>query len=222
MTTLNPPRGGGTSTAPAPPDLTPAARERLLRLARTALAAATGLVPRETLASSLRSRALGLNGAAFVTLLERGELRGCMGFADPSATLERAVVAAATSAALDDVRFLPLRADELADVEVEISILGPTAPLEAIGDFVAGDDGIVVAAAGRRAFLLPQVATEHGLDAAGMLSIACRKAGLAPDAWHDRRTELRVFHVARFAGPAVATTGGTAPDAVSRRGARRG
>lgn len=217
-TTLTPASPGRTSTAPSPPDLTTSDRERLLRLVRAALAVATGVLPRETLASALRSHAIGVHAAAFVTLFKGGELRGCMGFVDPSATIERSVVSAATSAALDDVRFLPLRADELSDVIVEVSILGESGPLADVSDFLPGEDGVIVTGAGRRGFLLPQVATEHGLDAEGMLSIACRKAGLAGDAWRGSATEVHVFRATRFGGPAVAPAG----QPVSRRGARRG
>ena len=41
--------------------------------------------------------------------------------------------------------------------------------------------------------LLPQVATEHGMDEEEFLSHTCMKAGLPPDAWRDGKTEIFCF-----------------------------
>ena len=67
-----------------------------------------------------------------------------------------------------------------------------------------GRDGIVVEAHGRRALLLPQVATEMGWGATQMLDAVCEKAGLHPKAWRQRGTRLEVFEVERASGPLLA------------------
>lgn len=141
---------------------------------------------------------------AFVTLRRRGRLRGCIGTLGAGWPIGRSVVHAGEMAALDDPRFHPVGAEELAELDVEVSILTPPRPLEEPGDFVPGRDGIVVEARGRRGLLLPQVATEMGWGAAEMLAGACEKAGLRPDAWLDPGTRLDVFEVARIEGSLLA------------------
>lgn len=141
---------------------------------------------------------------AFVTLRRRGRLRGCIGTLGAGWPIGRSVVHAGEMAALDDPRFAPVGAEELPELDVEVSILTPPRPLEEPGDFVPGRDGIVVEARGRRGLLLPQVATEMGWGAAEMLAGACEKAGLRPDAWLDPGTRLEVFEVARIEGPLLA------------------
>jgi AmmeMemoRadiSam system protein A len=141
---------------------------------------------------------------AFVTLRRRGRLRGCIGTLGAGWPVGRSVVHAGEMAALDDPRFPPVGAEELAELDVEVSILTPPRPLEEPGDFVPGRDGIVVEARGRRGLLLPQVATEMGWGAAEMIAGACEKAGLRPDAWLDPATRLEVFEVARADGPLIA------------------
>lgn len=211
MTTTTLPKDPAAAAACAPQGRAPAPaidepdRARLLDIARLALAVAVGLACERDLDAALHeARDLGVRAGAFVTLFERDDLRGCMGVLD-ELPAPRSVATAATMAALDDPRFVPLRPDELSKVELEVSLLGPMTRLDAPTEFVAGEDGIVIELDGRRALLLPQVATEHGLDSEGMLRTVCRKAGLRWDAWTDPRARLLVFRVDRFGGPARVT-----------------
>jgi len=64
------------------------------------------------------------------------------------------------------------------------------------------DERRIVERDGRRALLLPEVATDHGWDDEQMLKTACEKAGLRSDAWQDPRTTRHVFRTVRFGGPA--------------------
>jgi AmmeMemoRadiSam system protein A len=121
----------------------------------------------------------------FVTLKRRGELRGCLGTLRCDRGLAGEVVRCAADAATEDPRFAPVSADELVDLAVEVSVLGP---LEAIdpGDadaIVIGRHGLVAERGSRRGLLLPQVATEWGWNAEQFLRQTCLKAGLEPDAW---------------------------------------
>jgi AmmeMemoRadiSam system protein A len=140
---------------------------------------------------------------AFVTLTDGGELRGCMGTLGADLAVGEAVVHAAGMAATQDPRFWGVTAGELERLAVEVSVLGPPHPLADPADFVPGRDGIVVEARGRRALLLPQVATEMGWGTTEMLDAVCEKAGLRRDAWRDPATRLAVFEVERIAGPAI-------------------
>lgn len=205
------PTSGGNVTAeaartPSPPDLGAADRLLLLGVARSALAVATESQPpaalRHSLAAATGQRVGGLCGAVFVTLSELGELRGCMGTRDASLPLPDAVADASLTTALCDPRFWPVRADELAAIHVDISILGPFVELPG-PDFVqVGVDGVVVARDGHRGLLLPEVAVTQRWDAPILVNAACQKAGLPGDAWRDPGTRLFAFRTLRFGGPA--------------------
>jgi AmmeMemoRadiSam system protein A len=108
-----------------------------------------------------------------------------------------AVASAALSAAVRDPRFLPLAEHELSTIHIDVSVLGPAVALRDPAAFRPGIDGIIVARDGRRALLLPEVATDQGWDAREMLDAVCEKAGLEGHAWHDQRTRLFVFRTIR-------------------------
>jgi AmmeMemoRadiSam system protein A len=137
-------------------------------------------------------------GAAFVTIHEHGELRGCIGLLRFEIPLWINVREAAAAAALDDPRFRPVDERELPLLELEVSVLEPPVEIPDASHFVAGRHGIVVERGGRRALFLPQVAGEMGWGAEQMLDAVCRKAGLPGDAWRDRGTKLSTFEASYF------------------------
>ena len=149
------------------------------------------------------SPALSEPAAAFVTIHERGSLRGCIGLMRFETELWQNVRDAAAAAALDDPRFLPVDESELAALELEISVLDPPVDLPNPSGFVAGRHGIVVERGGHRALLLPQVATEMGWDETQMLEAVCRKANLPSDSWREASTRLFVFESTCFDEAAV-------------------
>jgi AmmeMemoRadiSam system protein A len=179
-------------------------RRRLLDLARASVAVASGAAADSHLEAAIAAGPLpSFPAAAFVTLLEAGELRGCMGTLDPDGEAWRAVVDTAGWAARRDPRFPPLRAHELAGLEVDVSILGPMMPLDDPGLFRPGIDGIVISRDGRRGLLLPEVADAVGDGPTDMLDAVCHKAGLPRGAWRDPATRLWTFRTLRFGGPAA-------------------
>lgn len=192
-----PPGSDPPAGLPAPVSLDPETTAALLRIAREAVTAAA------THASSARhpspsvTGALDEPGAAFVTISKRGSLRGCMGSLVAEQPLGDAVASAAVSAAVRDPRFLPLTECELPAIHIDVSVLGPAIALRDPAAFRPGIDGIIVARDGRRALLLPEVATDQGWGAREMLDAVCEKAGLEGHAWHDQRTRLFVFRTIR-------------------------
>lgn len=178
-------------------------RRLLLRLAREAIAAHVGLPRESTLESTIESAIrrppsgiLARPGGAFVTLHERGDLRGCIGHIEPTESLGRVVPRCAV-AACNDPRFPPVVPAEFAEIDVEISLLGPLEPICGPPDIVIGRDGLVVERGWQRGLLLPQVATEWKWDAEAFLAHTCQKAGLPRDAWRQGaklwRFEAEVF-----------------------------
>lgn len=131
-------------------------------------------------------------------------LRGCIGYPEPVYSLGKALVKAAQGAC-HDPRFPRLRAEELPNIVVEVSVLTP--PLEIKVDdrkrlpsqVRIGQDGLIVEMGYYRGLLLPQVATEWGFDAETFLSETCMKAGLTPDCWLDRACKIYKFQAEIFA-----------------------
>ncbi len=120
----------------------------------------------------------------FVTLWME-ELRGCIGFPYPVKPLAEAVQEAAISAAFQDPRFPPVRAEELAQIEIEISVLTVPKAIEA-SQIQVGVHGLIVSRGNRSGLLLPQVAMEYHWDAQTFLEQTCVKAGLSPEAWKEK------------------------------------
>lgn len=113
----------------------------------------------------------------FVSLHDRaGELRGCIGhLVRTRETLGDEIAATAVLAACEDPRFPPLRADELAGLQVEVSVLGAPEPSDRAG-LDPRRYGVVVRSGARRGVLLPDL---EGVDTvAQQVDIACRKAGI--------------------------------------------
>jgi uncharacterized protein len=193
-----------------PPRLPPAVvvadaeRAALLAVARRAvLAAANGTPEGAILASVDAGAAADRRGAAFVSLFNRGVLRGCVGLLDPSRAVAESVTLAAVGAVRHDGRFRQVRAIELPDTEIEISVLGPFVALADPLTFRLGTDGLFVARGFARGLLLPEVATEHDLDAKAMLDATCLKAGLPRGAWRDPGATVYAFRTDHFGGPAT-------------------
>jgi AmmeMemoRadiSam system protein A len=134
---------------------------------------------------------------AFVTLYRAGALRGCVGQVEDPGPLADVVARSAISAALYDSRFAPIRAEEIATMEIEISVL-TTPERIAVEAIVAGRHGLMVVLGSFRGLLLPQVATERKWSGQRLLEETCVKAGLARDAWRDPATEVFGFTAERY------------------------
>jgi AmmeMemoRadiSam system protein A len=187
--------------APAAPELDADATAALLRLAREAVVAAIRRQPPPSVDPTALPPVLLSPAAAFVTLHERGELRGCMGHLEFDRPLWRNVLIAGTIVPHEDPRFMPVAEPELPEIRLEVSVLAPPVELPGPEAFDARSQGIIVERSGRRALLLPQVAEEYGWDEATTLDAVCRKAGLPGDAWHRAGTRLFGFRAVHVAEP---------------------
>jgi AmmeMemoRadiSam system protein A len=173
-------------------------RRFLLELARRTIESAVrGADPPEPDPRALPTSLRAPHGA-FVTLTERGELRGCMGRLDFERAVWANVMLAAASSALDDPRFPPVRASELPLLALEVSVLEQPVDLPDVSEFRPAEHGIIIEHGRRRGLLLPQVARERGWDSRTTLENVCWKAGLSADAWRDRQSRLMVFRAEVF------------------------
>ena len=169
--------------------LSSAALAALLDLARASVVAS---VEGRTLPKVPDQLEMAWPRGVFVSLHRRGELRGCLGHLEADVPVGEATRRMAIAAARDDPRFLPVTADELGDLEVEVSVLSPFERIRP-DDVLPGRDGLLVRRGARSGVLLPQVATEHHWDRASFLRAVCQKAALPSEAWRDPSTELWAF-----------------------------
>ena len=128
----------------------------------------------------------------FVTIKKSGALRGCIGTFSADNPLVRTIQEMAISAATRDPRFYPMKTADLADYQVEISVLSPLQKIDSVDEIVVGEHGLYIEKGIARGVLLPQVATEYGWDRETFLKQTCLKAGLRPDEWKDG-AEISIF-----------------------------
>ncbi len=205
-------RGDAPQPVPSAPTAPPAPhnestysvkdRQALLNLARQSLRQAVSDGRLMAVPSGLPTH-FNDNKGCFVTLTSKGALRGCIGNISPDMPLAEAVVRNARNAALNDSRFSPVTADELATLEVEISVLSApeplsfTSPEDLLRKLRPHVDGVVLKMGHSRATFLPQV-WEQLPDPNDFLNHLSAKAGLAARAWREIGTEVMIYHVEAF------------------------
>ncbi len=137
----------------------------------------------------------------FVTLKNDDQLRGCIGQFISDKSLIELVVEMAQASATKDPRFLgnQITADELEQLDIEISVLSPLERTAEPLSLRPGIDGIYIKKGCTSGCFLPQVATEAGWTKEEFLSYCCaHKAGLSPDAWKEPDTEVYLFTTEMF------------------------
>ncbi len=175
--------------------LSPEDKAILLSLARSALTdfvTHTKVIPSPIQQPHLRT----LRGV-FVTLKKDGNLRGCIGFVEPFLALDQAIIQASIYAATRDSRFPPVTAGEIKDLTIEISILSPLFLIKDPMSIEVGKHGLLISSNGHQGLLLPQVPVDNGWGRRTFLEQACRKAGLAADAW-KKGAQIFVFEAIVF------------------------
>jgi hypothetical protein len=191
--------------------LADADRHYLLDLARRSVreSVATGRLP-EVAPDGLAARFTESKGC-FVTLTERGELRGCIGYIFAQGPLYQAVMENARNAALHDPRFPPVLPREIDRLEIEISVLTAPQPLifaspeDLLQKLKPHQDGVVLRMGGRSATYLPQV-WDQLPDKVDFLNHLAEKAGCASDAWRGPDTSVFIYHVEAFKESEFAAT----------------
>jgi AmmeMemoRadiSam system protein B/AmmeMemoRadiSam system protein A len=134
----------------------------------------------------------------FVTLNKHGTLRGCIGRIIGDQPLYLSCQHMAIAAALQDPRFKPVTAEELSDLDIEISVLTPLVLVHDFDDIVIGRDGLVIKKGYAQGLLLPQVAAEYNWTVEEFLQETCHKAGLPGDAYKSDDTEIYKFSAQVF------------------------
>jgi AmmeMemoRadiSam system protein A len=153
--------------------------------------------------SCLNDKDLQSRCGTFVTLKRHGQLRGCIGTLSANDSMVEGVRRNAVNAAFHDPRFKPLGAEEFADVEIEVSVLTEPQPLEysdgadLIKKLRPNVDGVILSKGHASATFLPQV-WEQLPQPEEFLEHLCMKAGLAKDAWHTSKLDIKTYQVQYF------------------------
>ena len=187
----------------------------LLPIARSAISAALG----RSHAAAEDAAWLREPGATFVTLVQRGQLRGCIGTLQPHRPVLADVKANAVAAALRDPRFSPLLAAELHDTQIEVSLLSPMQPIsfdteaEALAQLRPGVHGVVLEFGRHRSTFLPQV-WEQLPGASEFMAQLKQKAGLPADFW-AAGVRLQRYTVSKWKEPDPARSAAAPLDEVT-------
>ncbi|MCB1986350.1 MAG: AmmeMemoRadiSam system protein A [Burkholderiales bacterium] len=169
----------------------------LLQIARLSIARALKVDDLETESVDTTGKWLSEPGATFITLTQYDRLRGCIGSLQMHQTLLENVRNNAVSAALHDNRFLPVTAEELDSIRVEVSVLSALQPMafsseaDALAQLRPGIDGVMFEWGVYRSTFLPQVweSLPQPRDFLAQLKL---KAGLNADFWND------TIHLSRY------------------------
>ena len=177
-------------------------RNTLLKVARSAIAAEL-FDGAEVIKPSVRSAALQEKCGCFVTLHKNKGLRGCIGTIEATRSLLAGVEENARNAAFRDPRFPPLEADELQEVDIEISVLSVPVALEYEGaddlleKLQPGVHGVIISRAWHAATFLPQV-WEQLPSKKSFLEQLCLKAGLEKTCWKTGDLSVKLYTVEYF------------------------
>jgi AmmeMemoRadiSam system protein B/AmmeMemoRadiSam system protein A len=170
------------------------AQKEALKVARETLKSylEKGMIPDFEIKNSNLLKPLG----CFVTLRNKGQLRGCIGEFEPEEPLWKVIRRVAIKAATADFRFLPVTKEELPSIEIEISVMTPRKLIDDWRKIKLGKQGVVVEGYGRGGTFLPQVAKETGWSLEEFLSYLCsEKAGLPPNCYKDPEVKIYTFEV---------------------------
>lgn len=174
------------------------AGRKLLAIARGAIAQQLGTGA----FAGDEERWLSQTGATFVTVMKEGKLRGCIGSLQAVHPLRDDIRENARAAAFRDPRFPAISAEEWPHCSIEVSLLSRPKALrfadapDLLAQVRAGEDGIILEHAGKRATFLPQV-WEALPDKQRFLAELKRKAGI-PAETSLGRCKVRRYRVAKW------------------------
>ncbi len=172
-------------------------KQILLKVARETIE--TYIKTGKTPTFKIDDRLLNEEYGSFVTLHKKGQLRGCIGNIIGTMPLWKTVRNMTIESATGDPRFSAVTEKELEQIDIEISVLTHPKRIENIDEFHLGEHGVIIKRGFNQGVFLPQVAQETGWSKEEFLSSLCsHKAGLSPDAWKDKTTEIHIFSAQVF------------------------
>ena len=131
---------------------------------------------------------LKIKGKTFVTLYNKGELRGCIGSLESKDPLYLDIIKNSIKAASEDSRFNPIDLSELDDLEIIVTVLLDIKPLDysspqdLLSKLDPGKDGVILSIGNNSATYLPDVWNDIPNKIEFLTSLS-EKAGLESDDW---------------------------------------
>ncbi|CAN2043819.1 MEMO1 family protein [Candidatus Magnetomoraceae bacterium gMMP-13] len=177
--------------------------QALIRLARHTISEKLGKADKKKQDPVLSDKAFQANCGTFVTLTINDELRGCIGSLSSAESIMEGIKRNAVNAAFHDPRFPSLKANELNQIDIEVSVLTEPKPLsyknadDLISKLRVNVDGVIIKKKYLSATFLPQV-WEQLPDPEDFLSHLCLKAGLSSKDWKDGSLEVLTYQVQYF------------------------
>ncbi len=129
----------------------------------------------------------------FITIHIRDELRGCIGYVSMPGPFLQSLSDVARKSASEDLRFQAVTADELDQLEFDITLLSRPEEIDDDENFVIGEHGLILESGIFRGLLLPQVPVEQGWNKHQFLDALCKKAMLPAESWKDEAATLSRF-----------------------------
>jgi hypothetical protein len=171
-------------------------KEELLRKVRNAITHFVKTGERVKMQPPESNGILNEKAGVFVSIYINGKLRGCIGGFAGEQTLNEMVQRLAPSSACDR-RFEPVQEDELANMQLEISVLSPLKKIDSTEEIVLGKHGIYIRQGYNSGTFLPQVATKTGWSLEEFLGHCARdKAGIGWNGW--KTAEIFIYEAIVF------------------------
>ncbi len=139
----------------------------------------------------------------FVTYSKNSQLRGCIGNILPQSKIYKCIIENSVKAALEDIRFPPIKKEELKEVEMSISILsepvffGNGGGIELLELLSEGEYGVILMRGESQGTFLPSV-WETIPDEIDFLENLCLKSGMEKSCWTDTETEIYIYNAEDF------------------------
>jgi AmmeMemoRadiSam system protein A len=153
--------------------------------------------PFETSVEDTSSDLENIRRGCFVSIHKKdGTLRGCIGTIEPQEeNLVKEINRNAVSAAFGDMRFGPVTADELDELELSVDVLTEPEIIRSFDDLDPQIYGVIVSdGVGSRGVLLPSIPTIDSVEK--QIEIVKRKAGLSKI--HNQRLTFYRFTSNRY------------------------
>lgn len=130
---------------------------------------------------------------AFVTIKNRGKLRGCIGELNPTHdNLAVEIIQNAVAAASRDPRFAPVSIDEIKNLTISIDVLTPLEKVNDVSQLDCKKFGLTVTSIDKQGVLLPDL---EGVDTvAEQLRICLKKSRIS----ENESYEIHRFEVERY------------------------
>lgn len=147
---------------------------------------------RAQIPSGLPEEMLKSRAGVFVSIKKYGELRGCIGTISPvTGSIAEEICRNAVSSCSEDPRFMPVRPEELPDLQYSVDVLSPPESISSPEMLDVRRYGVIVSCGARKGLLLPNL---DGVDTVEQqIEIAMRKGGIRP----GENYRLQRFEVVR-------------------------